>query len=219
MLTITEDLFLITLYERKNSIAPSPLAAVPYALVGAMFVDLIAAGKIRLNEEKRVHLADTAPTGHPFLDMLIDTIQVTPKQKKLTYWITVFGSRYKRLQRHLFEGMVDKGFLILADEQYAWAIPCPGEPHPKASIKFQRKERLRSIVLGGEPLDERSSVTLYLLNIFGLLDCLFTPDEAKSASRKLREALKTETGSTPLLRQIDEISTAAAIASAMSDPI
>jgi hypothetical protein len=219
MLTITEDLFVITLYERKNSIAPSPAPAVPYALVGTMFVDLIAAGKVRLLEEKRIMLVDTAATGSRFLDWLLDTIQISPKFKKLTYWITVFGSRYKRLQRDLFEAMVEKRFIIMDDEQYVWSIPCPDEPQQNASIKFQRKQHLRAIVLGGEPADERSVITLYLLNTFGLLDCLFTPDEIKAAGRKLRELLKTQTGTTALFQQIDEISTAAAIASAMSDPV
>lgn len=219
MLTFTEDLFLVTIYERKNSIVSSPVPAIPYALIGAMVVDLLSAEKLRLVEEKRIQLADAASTGTPYLDFLLNTIQLSPKSKKLTYWITTFGGRYKKLQRLMIESLIAKGYLAVGEEQYNWVVPLSEEPHRSGSIKFQRKQRLREIILGGDAADERSTITLYLLNTFGLLDCLFTPDEIKGATRKVKDLLKDETSASPLFRQIDEISTAAAIASAMGGPV
>jgi hypothetical protein len=219
LLTITEDLFLLTLYERKNSIVPSAVESMPYALIGAMFVDLISTGKVRLHEEKRILLVDATPTGNRYLDMMLEAIQIPAKAKKLTYWITVFGSRYKRLQRYLFDSLIEKRLLTMVDEQYVWVISGLEEPHPAASAKFQRKQHLREIVLGGKTPDAQSINLLCLLDSFGLLDSLFTHDEIKAAGRKLRDLFKIEENASPLFGQIDEISTAAAIASAMGEPV
>ncbi|MDD5369482.1 MAG: GPP34 family phosphoprotein [Anaerolineaceae bacterium] len=215
----TEDLFLLTLYERKNFISPSPVESVPYALIGSMFVDLFYYGKIRLIEQKRILLVDVSPLGYRYLDKIVETIQVSSKPKKLSYWITIFGNRYNHLQRYLLDSLVEKGFIAVIDEHYAWNMPGVEEPHRKVSVKFQRKQRLREIVLIGEPADEQSIITLALLNNFGLLDYVFTRDEIKSAGRRVKDLLMARASEKRFLEQIDEVSTAAAIASAMRDTV
>ena len=218
MSTVTEELFVLTIYERKNSILPSPVQAVPYMIIGAMLVDLISAGKLHLVEDKKIMLAEASPTGQRYLDAILETIQISGKSKKLTYWMTTFANRYKRLQRMLLQNLVQNGLVVESEEQLCWVL-CPDEAGRVSSTKFQRKERLRAMVMANQNADEQSIYLLALLQNFGLLEFLFTADEIKAAGRGVKDLLKANPNTAYILRQIDEISTAAAIASAMRDPV
>jgi golgi phosphoprotein 3 len=79
MLTLSEELFLLSLYERKDTVALPYTAALPYALAGAMLAELALAGTIHLDKEKRVILVDNPqPTADKRANELLALISESP---------------------------------------------------------------------------------------------------------------------------------------------
>ena len=212
MLTLSEELFLLSLYERRSSLALSPAQALPYALAGALMVELILAGKIHLEEGKRVVVDDTSLTGNAQLDSLLEVFEIVKKPKKITYWINVFGSKIKKLQKGFVTNLLAKNILKEEKKRFLWVIPYVEYTQLDASAKFWSKQRLRAMVLAGDKSDEQSVVLLSLLKACNLLNNIFTEDEIKMASKQVDDLVKDETVGKAVGEIVDEITTAAAAA-------
>jgi hypothetical protein len=212
MLTLSEELFLLSLHERRSSLGLSPAQAFPYALAGALLVELILAGKIHLEDGKKVVVDNTSPTGDVQLDSLLEVFQIVKKARKITYWINVFGSKSKKLQKGLTTSLLAKNILKEEKKRFLWVIPYVEYTQLDASAKFWRKQHLRAIVLADDKADEQSIVLLSLLKACNLLSNIFTEDEIKLAKKQVDELVKDEAIGQAVGEIVDEITTAAAAA-------
>ena len=215
-ITLSEELFLLSFYERKTSLALSPSPALPYALAGALLVELLLAGKIHLEESRRVMVDDVSPTGDPQLDSLLEYFQLVKKPKKLTYWINVFGSRMKKIQKGLVTSLLAKNVLREEKKRFLWVIPYSEFTQLDASAKYWRKQHLRAIVLGGDRSDDQSVALLSLLKACNLLNNIFTEDEIKVAARRVDDLIRDEAVGQAVVETVDEIAAAAAAMAAMA---
>ena len=69
MLTLSDELFLLSLEDKKNGVGFSRSFELPYAMAGAVLLELSLMGKIRL-EGKRVIMLNATPTGSELLASL-----------------------------------------------------------------------------------------------------------------------------------------------------
>lgn len=205
MLTLSEEIFLLSLYERKSSLTFSPSSGLPYALGGAMLVELIWSGKIRLDESKRIKLADDAPLESELLNEVLVKVRDDDHPRKLKFWITALGSKSKRLQNGYASSLAVKGVLAEDGERYSWVIPCAEYPGENASAKFTRKQHLRAMVLGDEKLDAQSAALLILIKACGLLYHLFTSDEIKLANQRIARLDQSDALDPTLFEVIAEV--------------
>ncbi len=208
-ITLSEELFLLSLYERKTSLALSPSPALPYALAGALLLELILAGKIHLEEARKVVVDDASFTGDATLDILLEFFNLVKKTKKLTYWINVFGARMKRIQKGMIASLLAKGVLREEKKRFLWVIPYSEFTQLDASAKYWRKQHLRAIVLGGAQPDNQSVALLSLLKACNLLNNIATEDEIKAATRRVDELIKNEAVGQAVVETVDEIASAA----------
>ncbi|MGD0707359.1 MAG: GPP34 family phosphoprotein [Anaerolineaceae bacterium] len=217
MLTLAEELFLLSLREKKKNIGFSSTFALTYSLAGALMAELALAKKVTVNSEKKAIALDTSPVDDPCAQEMLEAIQNSPRPKKMSHWIDVFGSHSKKLQNSLMDALVAKGVVKEEKKRYLWVIPYKEYSQLNASAKFSSKEHLRRIVLGGEEADEHSVALLSLLYSAGLLEHIFTEDEVKASIKQVKEIVKNEAiGQTviELLNDITDAATAAAIAAA-----
>ena len=70
MLTILEEVVLLTVDEKTGSLRPSRQYSTAYALAGAAFFDLALAGNIDTDTET-VRIIHTRPTGTAILDKIL----------------------------------------------------------------------------------------------------------------------------------------------------
>ncbi len=184
ILTIVEEIFMLALYER-GSIPNSVAIPLRFTLGGAVLADLLVAGKIRLDEHKKVIFLDERPCNDPIMDEAMEEIKSARHPHKASYWIAETSRKPKRFLKRLGEGLVQKGVLNQAEKHFLWVIPYVVFPQQDASAKYWIKQHLRAVVLAGEIADPHTLMVLSLIHAGGLLDFVFTRDELKAARKRI----------------------------------
>jgi hypothetical protein len=207
MFGLTEEVFLLSLYEKRKSIVISSNPAFPFALAGAILMELIFYGRIRLEEGKRVVMAEYALSDDKRLDGTLDDILEINRHKRITFWINELSKRGRRHQRSLMKTMVLKKVLE-EDKEYHWVLPFPEEHPANGSAKFQLKTKLRNVVLGEESADQKTTALLALLSACNLLDFVFTEDEIKAAGVKIEQIVNREETGAEMIEILQSINSA-----------
>jgi hypothetical protein len=216
MFTLTEELFLLSLRDGKNSVIVPHSTTLPYALAGAVLVELALRGSIRVEDKKWVIPVDNVPVeDDESLKELLASIRSSQKPRKITYWINQVGVKGSELERKLLTVLLDRGVLKEEKKKFLWVIPFTEYSHQDASAKYVRKQQLRDIVLGGKEADIQSVVLLSLMKSIDLLSQIFTPDEMKAASNRIGAIVKDEAIGIAVIETLDTIF-AAALAASMS---
>jgi hypothetical protein len=216
MFTLTEELFLLSLRDGKNSVTIPHSATLPYALAGAMLVELALRGSIRLEDGKWVILVKDIPEENDDrLKELLVSMRSSQKPRKVTYWINLIGAKGSELERKLLAVMLERNVLKEEKKKFLWVIPFTEYSQQDASAKYLRKQQLRDIVLGGKEADVQSIVLLSLMKSIDILGQIFTPDEMKAANSRIGAIVKDEAIGPAVMQTLDSIA-AAALAASMS---
>jgi hypothetical protein len=85
MITLYEELLLLSIHEDKGIFISSTLEQLKPGLVGAVLADLALAGKICSTNNHRLTVEDTAPTNDPILDDALSILQKSEKGHKFGY--------------------------------------------------------------------------------------------------------------------------------------
>jgi len=219
MLTLSEELFLLSLEDKKKGrLALSSSQIVPYALGGALLAELALLGRIRLEDSRRVELADAS--GAPALaderlNELLKEISAAGDPKKITHWVKLLGSGSWKLQKSLLTGLKAKEVLKEEEKRYLWVIPYSEYSEHDASAKYWLKVRLRCIALAGVAPNPQEAALLSLLHACGLLHNLFTIDEYKAANQRVEEIVEGDAihqAVIEILEMVNAIAAAAALA-------
>jgi Golgi phosphoprotein 3 len=208
MLTLAEELFVLSLIEKRNSVDLSHNQALPYALAGAMMFELIQSGTVRIEEDKKVRLIDASLVEDGNYTELIEKIQQAKTPKKLTYWIGLVGSKGKKLQKSLFDRLLANEILLEQDKRFVWVVSSSETSQPNASEKYRSKLHLRALALGGEKVDERGISLLTLLRTCYMLNYVFTNDEIKIAHKRVDELIRDKSLNQEVVDLLSDISAA-----------
>ncbi len=188
MFTLTEELFLLSLREGTNSVNLPHSSTLPYALAGAMLVELSLRDRIRVEDGKWIIPVDNLPEeDDERLKELLADIHASTKPRKITHWINQVGAKGEELERKLLTALVKRGVLKEEKKKFLWVIPFTEYSQQDASAKYLRKQQLRDIVLGGKEPDKQSLVLLSLMKSIDLLGQIFTQDEMKAARSRIEE--------------------------------
>ena len=216
MFTLTEELFLLSLRDGKNSVIVPHSTTLPYALAGAMLVELALRGNIRVEDKKWVVPVDNLPIeNNEWLKELLASVRSSQKPRKITYWINQVGGKGCELERKLLTLLLEHGALKEEKKKFQWVVPFTEYSQQDTSAKYGRKQQLRDTVLGGREADAQSVVLLRLMKSLDLLGQIFTPDEMKAASSRISVIIKDEAIGMPSTEALDSIA-AAALAASMS---
>ena len=211
MLTLTEELLLLSLREKKDGLEFAPETELPYALAGALLLELCLGGRVRL-EGKKVAPVNPTPTGSAMADELLEKIAAAKKPKKAAAWIESFGEHGKRIRKAAACSLVAQGILREEEKRFLWVIPYTGYAAVDTSAKFTLKQRLRGLALGGENANPHDLALLSLVRAGGLLDNVFTKDEMRRAKRRVEELVKDEAVGQAVAEAIQAVNTAVIVA-------
>jgi len=209
MLTLVEELFLLSIIDGKDEVNFNHNEHLPYALAGAVLLELVLAGHLKL-EKKRVVVVDPTATGQEMLDRLLERIERAEKVYKLNHWISEFAFSNKKWRSWMADLLVRRGILASCEKTFLWVIPCTAYIERDASAKYHIKNHLRAVVLTGEKADERAIGLLSLARAGDMLDHIFTKDEMATAKKHLRLMLATEEVGAVVMETIEEIESATA---------
>ena len=211
MLTMIEELFLLALNDAKGDIPNSIALPLRFTLGGAVLTELFLAGKISLNENKKVVLGDETPCEDPQLNEAFEIIKAyRGHPKKISFLIDEINPKPNKFLKRLGEGLVQKGILYQEEKRYLWVIPYLVFPQQDASAKYWVKQHLRGVVLGGEVGDFHTVVVLSLARAGNMLDFIFTRDEMKAARKRVGSIIKDSLAGFEMREIIEEVEDAVA---------
>ncbi|MHC1783807.1 MAG: GPP34 family phosphoprotein [Anaerolineaceae bacterium] len=215
MLTLTEELFLLSLREKKNSVAISYSADLAFGLVGAMLMELAFAGHIGLDDDRRVMLMENPnPAANQRLASVLKIIHGSTKPRKTTHWIMLIAAKGKKLKNNLLYEMLSLGFLKEEEKKVAWVLPSNKDTQVQAPVKYYRKQELREIVFLEKSANLESIALFSLMRAVNLLENIFTPDEFIMANKRVQEIITDSSVGADKLEIIEKISQATISAAA-----
>jgi len=208
MLTLFEELFLLSIDDENGSPLPSVTDNLESGLSGSIIAELVSRGKANATESHRLELLDAAPTGDEVLDEAIKQIQSTEQTRKVTYWVKHFSDEPKKFHKRLLDRLEAHGIVKPEGNRVSWVIPYGDSPVENGSAKYVVKSRLRHALLTGEDVVIHDLILLSLVKACNVLNLVFTKDERKMARRRIYELLVEKSLKDPLLHSIQEIEAA-----------
>jgi len=208
MLTLFEELMLLTIDEENGSPHPSISENLGLGMSGSLLAELAMRGKVGVRESHRLELMDTSQTGDEIIDEALEQIQLSNQPRKVIYWIKYFSDEPKKFWQRLAERLEANGVVKQEEKRLTWVIPYADSPDKNASAKFALKSRIRKSVLADEDLEKHDLALLSMVKACNLLNLVFTKDERKMARRRIYELAVSNTLKDPEFQTIQEIEAA-----------
>ena len=202
MLNLMEELLLLALDDKKGKVLLSSSTELPYALRGAVLLELVIAKKIDI-VNKKVVIIDSTMTGNPILNNALELIENKSKEKSIGYWISRLGYKMKSLRKDLLSGLMDKGILEKVDGKILWLIPTKKYPTKNPIPENEVRKRLIDIVLHDNHPDERSLMLISLVNSCKLVKEIFSKESRREAKKKIKEIVKNESFGKEVTSQVN----------------
>ncbi len=202
MLNLMEELLLLALDDEKGKILFSSSTELPYALRGAVLLELVIEKKINVID-KKVVLSDPTITGNPILNSALEIIKNKNKKKSIGYWISKLVYKMKSLRKDLFSGLMDKGIIEKEDGKILWLIPTKRYPTKNPIPENEVRKRIIDIVLYDKQPDDRSLMLISLVNSCNLIKEIFPKESRKEAKRKMKKIVKNETFGKEITTQVN----------------
>ncbi len=214
MLSLSEEIFLLSLLEKKETIRLLPSLNLPFIMAGAMLMELVLSGCARVEEGRLVLQPEANPVQPDRLHTLVQQIQKVGKPKKLDHWVYVLGARANRLSRGYVLTLITKGVLREDGKYYCWQVPDSTETARPASEKYLLKRRLRDAVFCDASVDEHFVVLLRFMETGGILEHIFTQDEIIFARKQIKALTRSDRFDKTFLDLLDMITTAVELTAA-----
>lgn len=210
MLTVFEELLLLSLHESKCTFIKSAIEPMKVGLVGAILAELALLNNIKATDNHRLQLNDPAITEDKLLKEVLGTLKGAEKARKFGYWLDNLNLKPDKTRTLVTERLILKGILIQEEDHLQWVIPSPLQAKVKATTKYWVVRRLQGIVLALRDVELRDIALLSLLKACGLLELVFLNDEIKLADRYIYELVVSKAMNDPVIQTIQEIESAMA---------
>ena len=174
MISISEKLFLLSLYEKRNgSIQTNKSTLLPYGLIAGGLIQMILSGEGTVNTSRKFVILNPATAYLSIPADLTHHILYEKDFRKCAFWIETLGRKRKRIEEEFLKHFVDRKILVLEGQVYRFST------EEGNTEKFNLKEEIRRQILGKEPISSETLAVVKLMNAVHLLDHLFTFDEIK----------------------------------------
>jgi hypothetical protein len=215
MLNLFEQLFLLSIDEEDGTLVPAVVMPLGYGLSGAILVELVIQERVKVKENRKLVVVDSAPLSDDLLDHFLEQIRDAEQPRKLSFWVKQFNAEPKRMRHQIIERLIGKGVLTQDEMLLSWVVPYGDSPEQNASAKYLLKNRLRALQLTNQEPDLRDLSLLSLAKACNTLKLIFTIDERKWARRRIYELMVKQAMVNPLVQYIQEVE--AAIESQISE--
>jgi hypothetical protein len=216
MLTLAEEIFILSLHEKKNTVQIPSSISLPYVLAGAGLMQTVLCGKARVEDNYFVILPGPVPVELEWLRNPIESVHKAWGMKKLANWVYILGAKGKIISKGIVPTFLEKGILLADGKCYQWGLNGQTDANISCHTKFALKQQLRDAVFCAEAADDHTTSLLGFMDAGEMIDHIFTVDEIVSARKRIKKFTKdTHPGGTQLFDAF-RAATAYAIAAAVS---
>jgi hypothetical protein len=205
MLTLPEELLLLTIHQEKGTYIGWAADHLNIGLAGAVLAQLALHGKIQIDANHRVSVIHDEPVGDELADETLKLIKESEKNRKIGYWINTLAGKGEKYRKHIIESLEAKGVLTQEEDHLVWVVPAPFHTEGSAPMKYWLKHRLRAIVLADFETNPAEAAFLSLVRACNMLDLLFLKDERRYASTAIYELQVRSAMTDPICQAVQEI--------------
>jgi hypothetical protein len=210
-LNLAEELLLLALNEEKGTVLLRAQTALPYALSGALLIELVDAGLLRL-EGKTLLAAPGGTTRDEILDEVLAKVRSSKRTHSLRHWVLRLGRSGGKIKKKLLTRLVEKRILQREEQRLLWIFPMQHFPEADSRPEFEIRRRIRSGILRGRTRDERSAALISLACACDLIGVVFEKEERRDAKKSAKEIAKSQPVGSAVAQTVAAIKTAAVIA-------
>ncbi|WP_338662306.1 GPP34 family phosphoprotein [Pararoseomonas sp. SCSIO 73927] len=200
MLTVPEEVLLLSLDDATGRPLDLPAAALSLALSGALLMELALRGRLD-SDPDRLFVADPTPCGDALLDPVLARIAAAREAQDSRWWMGHLAPEGPALRRALLKRLVDGGVLREVAARRLWILPDHRYPKMEGAGTGSARERLRAVLLAGEMPEPRDCLMAGLCRATGLTALLLSDEEARAAAGRIAAVAALEEMSRSLVAE------------------
>ncbi len=212
-LNLAEELLLLALNEEKGTILMAASTGLPYGLAGALVVELVEAGLLRI-EGKELIAAPRGSARDELLDGILGTIRSSKRTRNLKHWVGRLGRSGGKIKKDLLARLVQKGVLREEEHRLLWVFPVWRYPETDPRPEYRIRERVRAGILGAVPPETRTAALISLVHACDLTGVLFDKGERREAKRRAKEITASQPIGSAVARTVEAVRAAVITAAA-----
>ncbi|MBN6037398.1 GPP34 family phosphoprotein [Amycolatopsis sp. 195334CR] len=201
---IAEDLVLLV-FDDETGKPDSMVTNLPYALAGALLIELGIENRIGVDGKGRLELLDRTPPAHPVLADALVKLEKFDGRKPKDAISPLSG---QKLTERLLEGLADRGVLRREEGKVLKLFPVTRWPAEDSAHEESLRSKLNAVLVDGEEPDERTAALVAVLAaIKAASKVLDLPERAdrKVVDQRAKEIAEGDWGSTATRKAIDEL--------------
>jgi len=209
MLSMLEEVVLLTIDDRNGKLRATREFGTAYALVGALFFDLVLAGRIDTDTEE-IYVIDQPKQppqsdGNLSLDRVLAHMTQHPELKTVRDWIEEIYIERGDLEGETLQSLIDRGILRHENSKLLWIINV--ERFPLVSNEPQQHVNLRlaHAILSDEIPPTRDIMLVSIANACGLLGYVLSDSVLETRKTRIQWLSQMETISRKVTEAILEL--------------
>jgi hypothetical protein len=210
-LSLAEELLLLALNDEKGTVLMAGATGLPYGLAGALLVELIAAGLLRI-EGKALVAAPSGSARDEILDGVLSEMRSARRTRDIKHWVGKVGRSGGKIRAKLAERLVAKGILRKEEGRLLLIFPTTRYPQVNPMPEYGVRERVRAALRGMTPPDERTAALISLVHACDLVGPLFEKGERREAKKRAKEISASQPVGSAVARTVEAVKAAVIIA-------
>lgn len=185
MLSLAEQIFLLSLDEATGHFHPLPEKALDLALSGALMMSLAEAGQLDVSSVIPA-IPNPVSTGDALLDEILADVMAHPgfTLPELLRYISGHGEAIREI---IAKRLVEKNILTHEKDQFLWLVVDERFPIIDHAEERQVRSRIREVVLEGREPSAADIAIISLVEACDLTHTILKEDECQQAQDRLKK--------------------------------
>jgi len=192
MLTLLEEIVLLTVDERTGKLRSPNGASTGYALAGALFFDLALARRIDTGTEN-IQVIDATPTGNAITDYFLTAMAKRSGPTTVREWIETAYLEREHLEKEAIASLIQRGILRHEKTKLLWVIDVDRFPLVNDRPQRHVKLRLAETILTDTIPETRDIMLLCLAKACHVLPYILSSEEIEARSQRIDTVCRLET--------------------------
>lgn len=192
MLTLLEEVVLLTIDPRSGSLRGDQQYSIPYALAGAVLFDLALAGRVDTDVDS-IEVVNSAPTGNAIQDEVLAELATHHEPVSVRSWVEETFRMRTDLEGRALDLLADRGLIRLETVRRLWVIEVQRFPLVDGRPQQLVKDRLAQAILSDDIPPTRDIMLVSLASACGLLSLVLTPAQQEERAERVETLSALET--------------------------
>ena len=189
MLTVTEDMLLLTLQRDGGRLPAHSRTILRHALTGSALLDLELTHRVDTDLE-HLEVLDPTPTGKPFLDLVLEAIANGDRTRDIWSWLqTLMPEHGDEILERTLAGLVEQGIL----EPPSKGLLGPRYRPAGEAGETDARERIAGVLFSEDEIPDPQDIALICIaDACDLLHSLFRKKQLKGTAARLQQLRKMD---------------------------